>query len=101
VEFIAACDWTYAKTMPEWPHEYIVRNRVDEKLFMELARYILNNGYESNFYKLRLTYLDHGGMVYWTMGELDDETMIINRCLPENTYRARSESGKLPDASRT
>jgi len=25
--------WTYAKTMPQWPHEYLVRERVDLTLF--------------------------------------------------------------------
>ena len=28
--------WTYAKTMPKWPHEYLVRERVgDEDLFVQ------------------------------------------------------------------
>ena len=28
--FVDEQEWTFAKTMPEWPHEYIVRDRVDE-----------------------------------------------------------------------
>ena len=35
VNFIKAEKWTFAKTMPEWPHEYIVRERVDEQLFLK------------------------------------------------------------------
>ena len=32
-KFIANVTWTYAKTMHDWPHEYIVREKVDEELF--------------------------------------------------------------------
>jgi hypothetical protein len=28
--FVGSVSWTFAKTMPAWPHEYIVRGRVDE-----------------------------------------------------------------------
>ena len=31
-DFVDAVEWTFAKTMPEWPHEYTVRDRVDESL---------------------------------------------------------------------
>ena len=41
-EFIDSSHWTYAKTMPKWPHEYIVRERVDEQLFIELVVHIWN-----------------------------------------------------------
>jgi len=33
--FVDCERWTFAKTMPEWPHEYLVRSRVDE-LFLKL-----------------------------------------------------------------
>ena len=32
-DFVNAAQWTFAKTMPEWPHEYIVRDQVDSELF--------------------------------------------------------------------
>ena len=39
-EFIARCQWTFAKTMPWAPHEYIVRGKCplseDEFLFWRL-----------------------------------------------------------------
>ena len=38
-EFIDQETWTYAKKMPEWPHEYIVRERVDEELFVQLVKH--------------------------------------------------------------
>ena len=43
--FIDSCRWTFAKTMPVWPHEYIVRERVDEELFVQLVEHIRAHGY--------------------------------------------------------
>ena len=43
--------WTFAKTMPEWPHAYIVRGRVDEGLFERLVVHIRTHGYEGRFYE--------------------------------------------------
>lgn len=37
-QFIAGSAWIFAKTYAEtWPHEYIVQERVDNELFLELA----------------------------------------------------------------
>ncbi len=88
--------WTYAKTMPEWPHEYLVRDRVDEELFEQLIRHIRSHGYEGRFYRKRITYYEEDGLVYWTMGAPVDETVIINRCKKEDTYEYRLQLGTLP-----
>ncbi len=63
-DFIESCKWTFAKTMPKWPHEYIVRERVDENLFVKLVQHIRANGYEGDFYKIKITYYDEDGHVY-------------------------------------
>ena len=89
--------WTYAKTMPKWPHEYSVRDCVDEDSFVQLVQHIRSHGYEGRFYSRRITYFDEGGMVYWTMGAPIDETTIINRCPKEDTYEARLKAGTLPE----
>lgn len=89
VDFIDSCQWTFAKTMPEWPHEYIVRDQVDEDRFVRLVCHIRENGYESKFYQKTLIYYEYDGMVYWTMGAPLEETIIINRCRKENTYENR------------
>ena len=94
--FVTQETWTYAKTMPKWPHEYIVRERVDEELFEKLVKHIRANGYEGNFYSKNITYYDEDGMVYWTMGAPLVETIIINRCQQENTYENRLKKGTLP-----
>jgi hypothetical protein len=88
--------WTFAKTMPEWPHEYIVRDRVDEQLFVDLVHHIRAYGYEGRFYRRPITYFEEGDWVYWTMGAPIAETTIINRCRREDTYEARRKAGTLP-----
>ena len=95
-EFIDSSQWTFAKTMPEWPHDYIVRERVDENLFAQLVRHIRANGYEGKFYRKSITYYDDGGLVYWTMGAPLEETTIINRCRKEDSYEYRLLKGTLP-----
>jgi hypothetical protein len=97
-EFIDSSQWTFAKTMPEWPHEYIVRGQVDENLFVQLVRHIRANGYEGKFYRKSITYYDDGGLVYWTMGAPLEETIIVNRCRRENSYEYRLQKGTLPES---
>ena len=94
--FIDSFQWTYAKTMPEWPHEYIVHDRVDEALFIKLVEHIRMLGYQGYFYKMNITYYDFNGMTYWTMGAPIDETVIINRYRKEDTYEVRLKEGRLP-----
>jgi hypothetical protein len=88
--------WTYAKTMPEWPHEYLVRDRVDGERFEALVRHIRSHGYEGHFYSKSITYYEEQGLVYWTMGALIAETTIINRCKKEDSFEQRSRTGTLP-----
>jgi len=96
-DFVSRETWTYAKTMPVWPHEYIVRERVDEELFVQLVKHIRAHGYEGNFYRRKITYFDADGLTYWTMGAPIEETIIINRCKKENTYEVRLANGTLPE----
>jgi hypothetical protein len=95
--FIDHTQWTFAKTIPEWPHEYIVRSRVDDVLFEQLFCHIREHGYEGKFYQKTIIYYDDRGMIYWTMGAPLDETIIINRCKKEDTYECRLRKGTLPE----
>ena len=94
--FINEEQWTFAKTMPEWPHEYLVRERVDEESFRLLVIFIRLNGYEGRFYRRRFTYYEEEGMLYWTMGAPLDETTVINRCKVIDSYEYRLRKGTLP-----
>jgi hypothetical protein len=94
--FVDTQDWTFAKTMPEWPHEYIVRDRVDQELFERLVTHIRDHGYEGRFYERVITYHEEAGLVYWTMGAPLNDTAIVNRCRSEDTYERRLVAGTLP-----
>ena len=95
--FINNTQWTFAKTYAAtWPHHYIVRERVDENLFLKMVRHIRCFGYEGRFYKMKITYFEEDGYVFWTMGEPIEETTIINRCIKESTYEYRLKTGTLP-----
>lgn len=96
-EFVDRETWTYAKTMPKWPHEYVVRERVDENLFVQLVEHIRAHGYEGSFYSRKITNYDEDGLTYWTMGAPVEETIIVNRCRKEETFEVRLAEGRLPD----
>ena len=89
--------WIFAKTYAStWPHEYVVRDQVDEDVFVECVRHIRTNGYPGKFYATDITYLDYANMVYWTMGGPVEGTTIINRCRKEQSYEYRLAHNELP-----
>ena len=96
LDFINSAKWTFAKTYVKWPHEYIVRDRVDESLFVQLVEHIRAHGYAGKFYRMSITYFDEGVMTYWTMGEPLADTKIVNRCPKAATYEVRLKNGTLP-----
>jgi hypothetical protein len=97
-DFVDTAEWTFAKTMPEWPHEYLVRDRVDKSLFEALVRHIRAHGFEGQFYHKVLTYYAEDGLLYWSMGAPIEETTIINRCKEEGSYENRLLKGTLPES---
>jgi hypothetical protein len=102
MDFINNSQWIFAKTYAAtWPHHYIVRERVDEDLFVKMVQHIRRFGYEGRFYDMKIIFYDEDGLVYWTMGELIKETTIINRCPEENTYEHRLNNGTLPEDKNT
>lgn len=96
LKFIDSAQWTYAKTMPEWTHEYIVRKNVPDDIFVGIVTHIRKFGYVGKFYNTDITYFEEAGMVYWTMGAPINETIIINRARVEDTYEYRLANGTLP-----
>ena len=82
--------------MPEWPHEYILRHRVDENVFDRLVRHIRANGHEEAFYTEKYIYFEEDGMLYWTMDVEVSDTTLINRCRKESSYECRLKNGTLP-----
>ena len=77
--FIAARGWTFAKTMPQWPHEYTVRQGPEDTEFEAAALLIRENGYKERWGSYNHTYFNVDGWKYWTMGNPLPVTKIINR----------------------
>ena len=100
--FVNQQEWTFAKTYAAtWPHEYIVRDRVDDNLFIRLVQHIRTFGREESFYSKHFTYYHEAGSVYWTMGEPVAETTLVNRCKEEQTYEYRQTHHTLPEPRQT
>ena len=82
--------WTYAKTMPDCPHFYIVKKPDIEKTFEKTVEYLRTFGCTDYFYDKSGIYLYLG--IYWkiwTMGAPIKETTIINIA-----YRGNNLSNK-------
>lgn len=78
--FIDNSTWIFAKTYATtWPHEYIVQEKVDNDLFLELAKHIDTYGHEEYFYTKKMTYFDYDGYAYWHMEN------IISKCIASET----------------
>ncbi|NOR54812.1 MAG: hypothetical protein GQ531_01245 [Sulfurovum sp.] len=68
IDFIKNTPWLFAKTYADtWIHEYIIQEKVDNYLFLQLAKHIDIFGHEEYFYKKKMTYFDYYGHLYWHM----------------------------------
>ncbi len=82
-------DWTFAKTMKETPHEYIVKGKqLDDATFERAVRVVRRYGEPGKFYQRTQVYLVHkpSELRWWTMGEPLHECQIINRAPWDQQY---------------
>ena len=80
-EMVARCEWTFAKTMPWCPHEYIVRGKcsLSEEEFLYFIDMQRNYGKVERWGKYITPYLYIDEYKYWTMGAPVEETIVMNR----------------------
>ena len=96
-QFIDNAPWREAVTYRDtWPHEYVVRDQVDDDMFEAVVKYVREHGVEEPFYHKRHIHWYDRGCSYWTMGAPIAETTILNHSPSEDTYQSRLESGRLP-----
>ena len=79
---IAVCRWTYAKTVPEAPHEYCLRSSLSPAVQAELDWFvalIAELGYPGRFWGRGWVYLDVDDRRYWESRTIDRKGLIINR----------------------
>lgn len=70
-KMIARCQWTFAKTMPQCPHEYIVRGKcpLTEEEFLYFVDVQRRFGVYERWGKYNFPYFHINGYKYWTMNE--------------------------------
>lgn len=80
-EMIARCKWTFAKTMPFAPHEYIVKNRcpLSDEEFIYFIKMQRKYGVNERWGRYNHPYLYIDDHKYWTMMAPIEETKVINR----------------------
>ena len=67
-EFVRTAECPYVKTYAQtWPHEYLVKERVDDGMFLDMVRHIRQYGYKAASYRREYTYFQQEDLVYWTM----------------------------------
>jgi SAM-dependent methyltransferase len=78
---LSAEHWTWAKTMPGVPHEYIVRGRcrMSDAQFEAVVRQQRATGIHEVWGRYNFPYLYMDGYKYWTMGDPIPDTIILNR----------------------
>lgn len=80
-QYVAQCEWTFAKTMPQWPHEYIVKEKcpLTKEQFEHFVWTQRVLGKVEDWGRYRQPYLYLNGYKYWTMGCELEATTVINR----------------------
>jgi hypothetical protein len=97
--YIDEVRWQFAKTMPQWPHEYTVREwRPDlDPEFLMFVELIRSEGIvkpwprDAATPRYHHTYLQLEGWEYWTMEDSIPETTLINRALIEHPVDHRRD----------
>jgi hypothetical protein len=98
-EFANNVDWTFAKSIPNWPHFYVVEEELGNPGSYAAARtFIRDHGYDGHFFDLVVRYYDVNGWTYWSspLAKPFVEQYMINRCRTEYTWDALSKAGELP-----
>ena len=80
IDALHSMDWHFAKSMPNIPHWYARRSEAPCAMtFLDVARYIKDNGDPERFYSKTYKYLRDDQFKYWIMDEDPSDAEIINR----------------------
>lgn len=78
-ELLNKAFFKFAKTMANIPHSYTVKKTWDSQTFLDVVKFINENGVKERFYSKFYTYYYANGYKYWTMDDDYSLTVIINR----------------------
>lgn len=88
-------EWTFAKTMADTPHEYVVRGRTEGMAhddFTRVGHLIRSFGRPGRFYQFTNIYLEDpaSGFKYWFMDgdkpNIEEDAFLINRAPIDQVY---------------
>lgn len=79
-ELLAGASFRYARTMPQNPHDYTLRETWgNHGAFENVVETIRRHGYRYMFHGRGYLQFNANGYAYWTMGDPVSETTLINR----------------------
>ena len=82
IESLRGARFVYARTMPQCPHDYVLREWwTGPADFESVVAFIRQNGYESNYFTQYRQYWEWDVYQYWTMNYPPHRTKLINRSL--------------------
>ena len=95
---IERATWTFAKTVPDKPHEYAVEAHYpDDPDFRAFAELIESEGYRAAFEGIAYRYLRVDDHVYWTSRSLWTPGQNLNRRpFADVEGQPAHEQGRLP-----
>ena len=99
LRYVDRVQWRFAKSVPNWPHFYIVEEELaDQEDFRAARLFVRESGRDGTFYDLKVRYFDAGGWTYWSspLAKPFEEQYMLNRCKTAFTYDSLVESGELP-----
>jgi len=91
---IDSLSFRFARTMPEIPHEYVVRSPDNEAAYVALFNAIMEHGVYGHWAGRRYLYLYPGdGWKYWAMTTELQESRVINRAKIEDDLEKSRQEG--------
>jgi hypothetical protein len=82
---ITALTFRVAKTMPEAPHEYVVRTPENEAAYVALFNLIVEHGVQERWGRRKYQYFYPGdGYKYWRMTNDIRYSRVLNRARADN-----------------
>ena len=99
LRFAGQAEWRFAKSIPTWPHFYIVEeNLPDQAAFRRAKAFVRTSGYGGKFFDMDVFYFDADGWTYWAspLANPPESQYMLNKCKTEYSYESCVRSGTLP-----
>ena len=99
LQFVSQVKWSFAKSVPNWPHFYIAeQNPPSQAAFQAAKSFVRESGHVGKFYDKDVFYFAADGWTYWAspLAKPPESQHMLNRCKTQYTYESLAKSGDLP-----